>query len=246
MDLYAFYLYYRPDYGGEQQQQQQHYPIQQYREPEFIAQPQPEQQQQLYNTPEYEQQQYQQSSPEVMPQQYQQQPIIPQSPRTYAKQDMSAMPTASAQGQYQEFADPSGYTESRQGRDAESTLYTTSTGSIRDSPTLDRARQSPNGFRQQSPIGTAITPTKQSSPKQEAPITATAAQPPPTKKSPSPPTPVTTEVVPPVTQINQTIRKEVTAPSTTSTARRGGRPPTLRSVTARARAAASSARGGNR
>lgn len=158
---------------------------------------------------------------------------------------MSAMPNASAQGQYQEFVDPSGYVESRQGRDVEGTVYAAPTGGIRDSPTLDRARQSPNGFRQQSPIGatTVITPTKQSSPKQEAPATA-QQQPTPVKKSPSPP--VTTEVVPPVTQINQTIRKEVSAPSTTSTARRGTRPPTLRSVTARARAAASSARGGNR
>lgn len=161
---------------------------------------------------------------------------------------MSAMSNASAQGQYQEFVDPSGYVESRQGRDVEGTVYAAPTGGIRDSPTLDRARQSPNGIRQQSPIGatTVITPTKQSSPKQEAPIAAAAAQQQatPVKKSPSPP--VTTEVVPPVTQINQTIRKEVSAPSTTSTAKRGTRPPTLRSVTARARAAASSARGGNR
>lgn len=248
MTVYIFFVFIRPDYGGEQQQQQ--YAVQQYREPEFAPQPQSEHQ--VYNAPEYEQQQYQQSSPEIMQQQYQQQPIIPQSPRTYAQQDMSAMQTTPAQGQYQEFADPSGYIESRQGRDAESTLYTTSAGGIRDSPTLDRPRQSPNGFRQQSPIGgqSAVSPIKQASPQKQAPITATttttAVAQPPVKKSPSPPTPVTTEVVPPVTQISQTIRKEVTAPSTTSTARRGTRPPTLRSVTARARAAASSARGGNR
>lgn len=235
----------RPDYGGEQQQQQ----YQQYREPEFVSQAQPSEQQ-VYGPSEYEQLQYQQPSSETMQQQYQQQqpqPTIPQSPRAYAQQNMSSMQGAAAPGQYQEFVDSSGYVESRQGRDVEGTVYAAPTGGIRDSPTLDRARQSPTGFRQQSPLGTAvITPTKQSSPKQEVPVAPTAApqQPTPVKKSPSPP--VTTEVVPPVTQINQTIRKEVTAPSTTSTARRGTRPPTLRSVTARARAAASSARGGNR
>ncbi|XP_063697244.1 rootletin-like [Culicoides brevitarsis] len=251
---------YRSDYGGEQQQQQFHQ--QQYREPEYTQQQvqmQPEQQiQQQQYIPEYEhQQQYQQpemsqqqqyQQPEMsQQQQYQQQQNVPQSPRTYAQQNMSPMPSSALASQYTDFVDTSGYVESRQSRDAEGTMYAAPTGSIRDSPTLDRARQSPTSFRQQSPIGGSpviALQQKQPSPQKEVviaptPIAATIA-----KKSPSPP--ATTEVVPPVTQINQTIRKEVTAPTTSTAARRGTRPPTLRSVNARTRAAAASARGGNR